>query len=820
MAQQDAIVNMARSQIGVMEDKYRNVIYSAEFGKPRLDWCAMFVWWVFKECGLSNTIGNFKTAGCTTFKNWAVNHNMFYTTGQYGDICLFKWSNDGYCHHMGIVTEYSDGKVTTVDGNTDAQGYQYPCVAEKTRSTQYVYGFIRPNYDGASVPTPVVPPTRPVVVSPTYSVDPILAPMRVMHLHLDPIATTEDLYDRVTQVLKEGYGLIDDTVVNLYSDMNKRNATHTNAWNRFIASTSQKMIVLWEGSSIGRYIYILIGAQETIGYVDISYNALAGFRLRVYDENGIGITSNVQITVVSPSRQQSFVYPYPQAFYNTNYIGGYYFLSNGYGTGSTYFYEPNDMDIRTNSFSWEMIELSSRDEDIIDPDPDPSPEGVIYMYLNIWRNFSKKYNSTLQPINGDRLEVLLMKDTSLRNPRIQLKSTILDYNYFQLFGRFYYITDCIALRNGMIEIQGKIDPFATCKSSILATNAYVERSESSYNVMLKDNYVDVEAEDEIITTTMTSSSVWFNNVGVYILSVINNLSNTNMLCRYLLLPSELEKLSNYFNINFNNWSGLNDLLSWLQAISFKTAGAVMDLKWMPLIASYPTQQAGVFSSAEDIKVGEDILTGIKGYRYLESNPTTDGIVFTANSLGYTRSDFRRQAPYTRLRVFIPFHGFVELDPLDFPQGMKLQYNLDYATGDCVVLIQSVVDNTTTTVETVRFSMSATMPIANGNGGGVEIPVIGSLSKIVGAEPIFGSNYQSKGSTEGRAWSLELTPFVQVIERDTTVVTTVLGRPVNRNFTLSNLSGYCKCRDASVSCILPDDLKNEINNAMNSGFYIE
>ena len=600
--------------------------------------------------------------------------------------------------------------------------------------------------------------------------------------------------------------------------MDTSTVTKRNAWNRIIQSEYTKFVLLWEGSSLQKYIYILIGAMTEIGVVDIQYNALAGFRIRVYDTSGVGITSDVQITVVSPSRQYSFRYPYPSGYYDFNCIGGYYLLSNGYGTGSTYFFEPNDMDIRTNSFTYEVIDLETIQQEVPDPEPDPNPEGVIYMYLNIWRNFSKRINSTLQPVDGERLEILLMKNTSLKNPVIQLKSTILDYNYFQLFGRFYYVKDCVALRNGMIELTGEIDPLATYKSSIYSTNAYVERSASSYNDKLEDNLVDVEAQDEVTTTTLTSSEVWFNNVGVFVLTVINNLSNTNMFSSYMMLPSEMEKLSHYFNINFNNWSGINDLLSWLQAISFKTAGAVIDLKWLPLIATFPTQ-AGSFSTAEDIKVGEDVLTGIYGYRYLETNPTTDDLVFSASSIGYSRSDFRRQNPYTRLRAFIPFYGFVELNPLDFPEGIKLQYNLDYLTGDCVVLIQSVENNVTTTVESVRLSLSAVLPTSNGNKGGVDIPVLSSLSQSF-SSPVFGSSYSGGGGVSGRAWSLTLTPFLEVIEKQTTVVTNVLGRPVNRNFTLQNLSGYCKCKNASVACIADPELKAQIDNYLNSGFFIE
>ena len=117
------IIAKARSQLGVKEVPAgsNNVKYNTEYyGRPvrtasgkSYAWCCVFVWWVFKSCGLSSRfMGGGKTASVSTAMSWFKSQGKFLTSGfKPGDIVF--WSG-----HMGIIESVrSDNNFTTIEGN-------------------------------------------------------------------------------------------------------------------------------------------------------------------------------------------------------------------------------------------------------------------------------------------------------------------------------------------------------------------------------------------------------------------------------------------------------------------------------------------------------------------------------------------------------------------------------------------------------------------------------------------------------------------------------------------------------------------------------
>ena len=74
-----------------------------------------------------------------------------------------------------------------------------------------------------------------------------------------------------------------------------------------------------------------------------------------------------------------------------------------------------------------------------------------------------------------------------------------NYVYINEFGRYYYITDIICIRNNLYELQCKVDVLMSHKAKILALKqCLIERNQYNYNKFLNDdNYqtdslVDIE----------------------------------------------------------------------------------------------------------------------------------------------------------------------------------------------------------------------------------------------------------------------------------------------------------------------------------------
>jgi len=152
MSQITDILAKAQSQIGYKEDpttgynKYNKDYYGYDCDYA---WCVVFVWWVFKECGLPNLFyGGKKTASCgTLFKYYqACAQTVTTKVPQPGDLVEFTFNGVQHCH-IGICESFDGTYVTTIDGNTsDSSASDGGQVLRRKRHKNYIYGVIRPAY--------------------------------------------------------------------------------------------------------------------------------------------------------------------------------------------------------------------------------------------------------------------------------------------------------------------------------------------------------------------------------------------------------------------------------------------------------------------------------------------------------------------------------------------------------------------------------------------------------------------------------------------------------------------------------------------------
>lgn len=171
----DAVLTVARSQIGTVEAADGSNPYGAAYGMNRVAWCAQFVWWAFTTAGLGTLIP--KSAYTPTFFGWFEAHGQAPDDGPNpGDVIFFDWElgglvtpgREGAIDHVGIVeARLPDGRVQTIEGNTTPptgsgnQG-QGGGVWRRARGMSCVAGWGRPAYGAA----PAVPPPAPPAFDP------------------------------------------------------------------------------------------------------------------------------------------------------------------------------------------------------------------------------------------------------------------------------------------------------------------------------------------------------------------------------------------------------------------------------------------------------------------------------------------------------------------------------------------------------------------------------------------------------------------------------------------------------------------------------
>lgn len=150
----EKILALARGEIGVREYppnsnnvKYNTAYYAREVSGSDYPWCAVFIWWLFREAGAPELYyGGKHTAYCPAL--------MDYHRGQAvkdyrpGDIIFFNFSGKASAAHVRICESWDGTYITTIDGNTgtgsEANG---GAVMRRGRHKQYIVGAYRLAYE-------------------------------------------------------------------------------------------------------------------------------------------------------------------------------------------------------------------------------------------------------------------------------------------------------------------------------------------------------------------------------------------------------------------------------------------------------------------------------------------------------------------------------------------------------------------------------------------------------------------------------------------------------------------------------------------------
>ena len=470
------------------------------------------------------------------------------------------------------------------------------------------------------------------------------------------------------------------------------------------------------------------------------------------------------------------------------------------------------------------------------------------MTVKYWTNFSKRKNSTKQPSSGTSLTVVLKEGTSIEKPTFLFSGDLFSCNYVEAFGHYYFVDDVRSVRKGLTEIDCSMDVLATFKSDIGSYNAYVERAADAtyYDVMYADSLVAIKNEEEVVSTTISSGTV-FTYGGVYVLSVLNNLgSGAGFTTYYLMDISNMQILARYLN---QDWSSAgDDIVAFLQANFLHTSESVINCIWVPFAVS--AMPSGTYSW-ETVKVGVDNVTiggdTCSGYRITAT--ACVGVEEISISIPHVYTDFRKGAPYTVGKLYIPLYGMVEFNPLDFPlDTIYAECHMDYATGECTVFLKDNTGSTGKRVATYTYNAGIQCPVgkiaANAQGfmtsglalaGSAALAVASSGATAVAGgfgAAVSGINTLSsavvpttsiRGSQGGRALSDDGTDFVVTLlikHTSDPLLCVCQGRPVMSYITLSSFTGYVKCLNASVPIAGMSGEKDAVNDFLNSGFYYE
>lgn len=115
------LVAVAQSQVG----NVGGAPYWSWYGfSSRVEWCAIFVSWCAEQCGLIDSGAIPKFAGVGTGVNWFQSRGQWLpgsATPEPGMLIFFKWygSDSLIADHVGIVERVENGRVYTIEGNSN-----------------------------------------------------------------------------------------------------------------------------------------------------------------------------------------------------------------------------------------------------------------------------------------------------------------------------------------------------------------------------------------------------------------------------------------------------------------------------------------------------------------------------------------------------------------------------------------------------------------------------------------------------------------------------------------------------------------------------
>lgn len=147
-----AEIGTRETPMGSNNIKYNTDYYGHEVSGDNYAWCCVFIWWVFRKCGLLMKFcaGN-KTAYCPFVVTWARSHNQWVTSGyQLGDILLYDWDGDGRADHIGWCAGVAGGYAKSIEGNSS------DAVRLNSQSFSKIMGAYRPNYSFDEKPTGII----------------------------------------------------------------------------------------------------------------------------------------------------------------------------------------------------------------------------------------------------------------------------------------------------------------------------------------------------------------------------------------------------------------------------------------------------------------------------------------------------------------------------------------------------------------------------------------------------------------------------------------------------------------------------------------
>ena len=441
-------------------------------------------------------------------------------------------------------------------------------------------------------------------------------------------------------------------------------------------------------------------------------------------------------------------------------------------------------------------------------------------------HFSKRKNSTKRPIwQGTEVPCLLKTATTFQSPTFILQrpmNDMLQFNYCKWADHYYFIDSTTSINAGQTEITCTEDVLATYKNEISSYTCFIERS--SNQTTLANDPMYIPTNDWVLTTrnVIHKEKIMTNTYSQqYIIRVV---SRTGV-ASYYINGTQLNDLLDYMYTESNFADVITDAITKLMFDPFKY---IVDLKWVPFVES-------AFNNSNDEAIQLGFWdSGVTAKRIDEDTVVNFSYSFAFDNPLYAITDFRYYSPsFSNYFIKLPFIGVVALNPYKIDESVNALYQFDATSGLCNVFLQSK------KVVFASYQFQLSVPVQIGYASTNIAQLTTSAVSLVGAG-LQGNIAQgiSSGIEAGRSITAPEVSMLgtignisnilnnQILEFNSYACTSMDPDEASEGYadgtvrSISGLSGYIKCRNASIEISGFTGDQEAVNNYLNSGFYYE
>lgn len=472
---------------------------------------------------------------------------------------------------------------------------------------------------------------------------------------------------------------------------------------------------------------------------------------------------------------------------------------------------------------------------------------------------AKRKNSTATPnVSSVSINCHVKDSSSIKTPTLVVAQSDFNpsYNYaiIPAWGRRYFVSDYFVGTGSVVNVQLVEDIGGTWASNIKGSNQFVSRSASAYNSDISDPVVNATYAISTNSKYITLPEP-YDGDGTYVLRTTSTDANASGgISTYLLSQTELNSVMEY--IFTNNIPTAESARAIYDPFRY-----VLSLMWFPL-----TKDSMELGEAKTTVKYGNFDTGVQA-DHMNRLRGAEILLYPVEMPTNAYSDWRAyDDTYSQYSIFLPGVGNVHLSAADTKGGLKINGRIDAITGQIVWrimnsdsrLISSHVGMYGVNIQLSQVGATFFSAMTAGSkhipqnmlktdywtpffkgqspnnlgsaleyGAGLvqtaEYAVGNAVSQINLANSSKDDSPSTIGNTGNMADAIVNNQVVISLLNfgSTSFQTRTLGRPLYEYRTLSGLSGFCQCVNASLS--LPGAYSEEeiaAEQMLNGGIYLE